>query len=139
MLLIGTGFVGRVHLKRFAAWDSWTLAAIVYPNLATVQKYADEFGVEKCEADFHKILADPSIDAVEIYTPNTFHAPSVEGRANSRRQARFVCEKPLRDNLCSGRGQTRHATTSKKLRNLHEPQPAIGPDGETNAPNGGSR
>src|SRR6204780_2450554 len=91
--VLGTGFVGRVHLEAIRRLGFVDIAAMVDPKLETARKYADEFGVERCEADLKNVLADPSIDAVEICTPNTFHAPMSKEALLAGKHV--VCEKPL--------------------------------------------
>ena len=112
--VIGTGFVGRVHLEAIRRLGFVDIAAIVDPNLATAQKYADEFGVERCEADIRNVLADPSIDAVEICTPNTFHAPMSKDALLAGKHV--VCEKPLATTAAAA-AELVTLAASKKLRN----------------------
>src|SRR5271168_2441119 len=90
--LIGTGFVGRVHLEAIRRLGFVDIAAIADTNLATAEKYAAEFGA-KAEADYRKVLADPSIDAVEICTPNALHAPISKEALQAGKHV--ACEKPL--------------------------------------------
>jgi len=73
--VIGTGFVGRVHVEAIRRLGFVDIAAIVDVNVAQAERYAKEFGAEKGVADYKEVLADPTIDAVDICTPNVFHAP----------------------------------------------------------------
>jgi predicted dehydrogenase len=112
--LIGTGFVGRVHLEAIRRLGFVDIAAIVDPNLATAQKYADEFGVDRCEADYRAVLADPTIDAVEICTPNTLHAPISKEALLAGKHV--LCEKPLATSAAAA-AELVALASSKKLRN----------------------
>lgn len=112
--VIGTGFVGRVHLEAIRRLGFVDVAAIVDPNLATAKKYADEFGVERCEADIKSVLGDPSIDAVEICTPNTFHAPMSKEALLAGKHV--LCEKPLATTAAAAAELVKIAA-EKKLRN----------------------
>lgn len=112
--LIGTGFVGRVHLEAVRRLGFVDVAAIVDPNLAAAQKYASEFGVERCDADYHKILEDSSIDAVEVCTPNALHAPISKDALLAGKHV--LCEKPLATSVSAAEELVALAA-SKKLRN----------------------
>src|SRR5215831_5790894 len=112
--VIGTGFVGRVHLEAIRRLGFVDVAAIVEPNLTTAKKYADEFGVERCEADIKSVLADSSIDAVEICTPNTFHAPMSKEALLAGKHV--LCEKPLATTAAAAAELVKIAA-EKKLRN----------------------
>ena len=91
--VIGTGFVGRVHVEAIRRLGFVDIAAIVDVNVSQAQKYADEFGVEKGLADYREVLADPTIDAVDICTPNSFHAPISKAAMEAGKHV--MCEKPL--------------------------------------------
>ena len=112
--VIGTGFVGRVHLEAIRRLGFVDIAAIVDPNMPTAQKYAHEFGVERCEADPQNVLADPTIDAVEICTPNMFHAPLSKEALLAGKHV--VCEKPLATSAVAA-AELAELAESKKLRN----------------------
>jgi predicted dehydrogenase len=112
--LIGTGFVGRVHLEAIRRLGFVDIAAIVDPNLAVAEKYASEFGVEKAEPDYRKILDDPSIDAVEVCTPNTLHAPISKDALLAGKHV--ACEKPLAISVAAAAELVKLAE-EKKLRN----------------------
>jgi len=61
--LFGTGFVGRVHLEGIRRLGYVELYAIGEPQIEKAKQLADEFGVERTEADYHRILEDPAVDA----------------------------------------------------------------------------
>jgi predicted dehydrogenase len=112
--VIGTGFVGRVHLEAIRRLGFVDVAAIADPNLAAAQKYAAEFGVDQCEADYRKVLADRSIDVVEVCTPNVFHAPISKEALEAGKHV--LCEKPLATSSAQA-AELVDLATSKKLRN----------------------
>jgi predicted dehydrogenase len=91
--VIGTGFVGRVHVEAIRRLGFVDIAAIVDVNIAQAERYAKEFGAEKAVADYKEVLADPTIDAVDICTPNTFHAPFAKAAMEAGKHV--ICEKPL--------------------------------------------
>jgi predicted dehydrogenase len=91
--IVGTGFMGRVHLEAVRRLGSVEVAAIVGRNPEAARKLAESFSVPATTADYHAILRDPSIDAVHVCTPNVQHF----SMANSALLAgkHVLCEKPL--------------------------------------------
>ena len=91
--LFGTGFVGRVHLEGIRRLGYVELYAIGEPQIEKAKQLADEFGVERTEADYHRILEDPAVDAVHICTPNALHFPMAKDALLAGKHV--ICEKPL--------------------------------------------
>jgi len=91
--VFGTGFVGRVHLEGIRRVGYVHLYAIGEPQIEKANQLAQEFGVEKTEADYRKILEDPTVDAVHVCTPNFMHFPIVKDALQAGKHV--VCEKPL--------------------------------------------
>ena len=101
--LIGTGFMGKTHLwsvqnlpffyKTAEMGFTAEVAAVCGSSLAKAEAFAREFGIPKAVATPEEILNDPTIDAVDICTPNPLHfavakAAILGGKA-------VLCEKPL--------------------------------------------
>ncbi len=112
--VIGTGFVGRVHVEAIRRLGFVDIAAIVDVNLSQAQKYADEFGAEKALADYKEVLADPTIDAVDICTPNAYHAPIAKAALEAGKHV--MCEKPLATSAAAA-AELVSLASAKKLRN----------------------
>jgi predicted dehydrogenase len=112
--VIGTGFVGRVHVEAIRRLGFVDIAAIVDVNIAQAKKYADEFGAEKAVADYKEVLADPTLDAVDICTPNTFHAPYAKAALEAGKHV--ICEKPLATSAAAA-AELVSIASAKKLRN----------------------
>ncbi len=91
--VFGTGFVGRVHLEGIRRVGYVNLYAIGEPEIEKARKLADEFQAEKTEADYHKILDDPAVDAVHVCTPNALHFPIAQDALKAGKHV--ICEKPL--------------------------------------------
>ncbi len=91
--IIGTGFMGKVHAENVRRVGNVEIAAVAGVSDAEAKKFADSIGVERSTGDYRTILADPSIDAVHILTPNALHCPmSVEAMEAGKA---VICEKPL--------------------------------------------
>ncbi|MBZ5725587.1 MAG: Gfo/Idh/MocA family oxidoreductase [Acidobacteriia bacterium] len=91
--LFGTGFVGRVHLEAIRRLGYVQVYAIGEPQIEKARSLAAEFGAEKVEADYRKILEDPAVDAVHICTPNALHFPIAQDSLQAGKHV--ICEKPL--------------------------------------------
>ena len=91
--VFGTGFVGRVHLEGIRRLGYVHLYAIGEPQIEKARQLADEFQAEKTEADYHKILDDPAVDAVHVCTPNALHFPIAQDALQAGKHV--ICEKPL--------------------------------------------
>jgi predicted dehydrogenase len=91
--IVGTGFMGRVHLEAIRRLGFVDVAAVAGRRPEAVQNLAGTFGVERAELDYRRILDDPSIDAVHICTPNALHAPIAIDALQAGKHV--LCEKPL--------------------------------------------
>ena len=96
--VIGTGFMGRVHLEMLR-------------RLGTVEAFTVS---PRREADFRNVLADAGADAVHICTPNALHFPMAQAALASGKHV--LCEKPLAISAEEGRKLTELART-RGLRN----------------------
>ena len=91
--VFGTGFVGRVHLEGIRRLGNVDLYAIGEPQVEKAKQLAEEFGAEKVEGDYRKLLADPKVDAVHVCTPNALHFPIAKDALEADKHV--ICEKPL--------------------------------------------
>src|SRR5436190_17514149 len=112
--VFGTGFVGRVHLEGIRRLGYVQIYAIGERELEKARRLADEFGVEKADADFRKILDDPAVEAVHVCTPNALHFPIAKAALEAGKHV--ICEKPLAISVAQAAELVKVAA-STKLRN----------------------
>ena len=101
--LIGAGFMGKTHLwsvrnlpffyKTTDLGYEAEVSAVCASTPAHAEAFAAEYGIPHAAACPDEIIADPTIDAVDICTPNPLHfevakAALLAGKA-------VLCEKPL--------------------------------------------
>ena len=98
--VFGTGFMGRVHTEGIRRLGNVEVAAIAASSAEKARKFADELGVEGATGDYRTLLADPSIDAVHICTPNALHFPMA--KASMEAGKHVLCEKPLAVSVSEG-------------------------------------
>jgi predicted dehydrogenase len=89
--VVGTGFMGRVHLEALRRTENVEVAAIAGRNTAAAEKLGSAFGIP--HLDFAAILRDPAIAAVHICTPNAQHYPMAKEALLAGKHV--LCEKPL--------------------------------------------
>jgi predicted dehydrogenase len=89
--VIGTGFMGRVHLEALRRTENVEVAAIAGRNSAAAEKLGSAFGVPHLDAE--AILRDPTIDVIDICTPNAQHFPMAKEALLAGKHV--LCEKPL--------------------------------------------
>jgi predicted dehydrogenase len=112
--LLGTGFVGRVHLEAIRRLGYVQLYGIGEPQLEKAQQLGAEFGAQKVVADYRRLLDDPEVEAVDICTPNAFHARIATEALQAGKHV--ICEKPLATSAEEGRKLVKLAGETK-LRN----------------------
>jgi predicted dehydrogenase len=91
--VIGTGFMGRVHLEALRRVDNVDVVEIAATSTEKAHAAAEGFNVLNATGDWHNVIADPSIDAVHIATPNASHFPIAKAALEAGKHV--LCEKPL--------------------------------------------
>src|SRR6266516_5789858 len=91
--IIGTGFIGRVHIESVRRLGVAEVCAIAGKRPEAVRAVAAALGIERAETDFLKIVEDPAIDAVHICTPNALHFNIAKAALEAGKHV--LCEKPL--------------------------------------------
>ncbi len=92
--LVGVGAAAQInHLPAIKRTDGLELVALCDHDPEKAQRVAQKFGVESSHRRFEDLLADDSIDAVDITTPNYLHAPMAIAALESGKHV--LCERPL--------------------------------------------
>ena len=92
--VIGTGFMGRVHLEALRRTENVDVAAIAGRNTAAAEKLGSAFGIPTLAPE--AILRDPSIDAVDICTPNAQHFSMAKEASRHQRRRSKRTSRPRR-------------------------------------------
>jgi predicted dehydrogenase len=106
--LIGYGFMGRTHSNGYKRVNDFfpelqhrpVLKAVCGRNAEKVQAFADQWQYESIETDWRELIKRDDIDAVDICTPNNFHAEIAIAAAEAGKM--ILCEKPLALNPAQG-------------------------------------
>jgi predicted dehydrogenase len=91
--ILGTGFMGRVHLEAVQRVESVEAAAIFGRNDDATARLAAAFSVPKATSDYRELFRDATIDAVDICTPNAQHFAMAKEALEAGKHV--LCEKPL--------------------------------------------
>jgi predicted dehydrogenase len=98
--IIGAGFMGRTHLEALRRVGGVEVAMIVADPLLDAQRLAASMGIDRTSSDYHDALADRSIEAIHICTPNFLHFPIAKAALEAGKHV--VCEKPLATSVEQG-------------------------------------
>jgi predicted dehydrogenase len=99
--LIGGGFMGKAHSLAYATMPMFFWPAPALPVRHTIAEATDElaaeaarrFGFERSTSDWRTVVEDPTIDVVDIATPNHLHAEIAIAAAKAGKH--IISEKPL--------------------------------------------
>ena len=91
--VIGTGFMGRVHLEALRRVENVDVVEVAGTTREKAQAAGAGYNVLNVTGDWWEVISDPSIDAVHITTPNNSHFPIA--RAAFEAGKHVLCEKPL--------------------------------------------
>src|SRR5437868_10367184 len=98
--MIGYGFMGRAHSNGYHRVNDFfdlqyrpVLKAICARSADKAKAFADKWGYESVEMDWHKLVERKDIDVVDICTPNNTHAEIALAAAKAGKM--ILCEKPL--------------------------------------------
>ncbi|MHB8861311.1 MAG: Gfo/Idh/MocA family protein [Pirellulaceae bacterium] len=99
--VIGMGFMGRAHSNAYRRVNNFfpletkpvlkTICAVEPPE--KLQAFAETWGYESVETDWHKLIARDDIHQIDICTPNATHKEIVLAAAAAGKS--IICEKPL--------------------------------------------
>jgi predicted dehydrogenase len=89
--IIGTGFIGPVHLEALRRLGVPVTALCDLPERAKTA--AERYGIPEAFGDYREMLRSPNVDVVHVASPNRFHAGM--SLAALRAGKHVVCEKPL--------------------------------------------
>ena len=91
--LIGTGYIGPIHLDALARIGGVQVKSVVDVNLDLARKAAADFNIEKTGSDYKDLIKDPEIDVIHNCTPNKYHYQITKEALEAGKQV--LSEKPL--------------------------------------------
>jgi predicted dehydrogenase len=91
--VFGTGFMGKVHTEGIRRLGHVEIAGIAASSAEKAREFADQLGIGTSTGDYKTLLADPTIEAVHVCTPNVLHFPMAKDALLAGKHV--LCEKPL--------------------------------------------
>jgi len=91
--VIGTGFMGRVHLEALRRVENVDVVEIAATSVDKARAASQGYNIVNSTGDWREVIADPSIDAVHVTTPNNAHFPIAKAAFEAGKHV--LCEKPL--------------------------------------------
>jgi predicted dehydrogenase len=91
--LIGTGYIGMVHLEILRRIVEAEVVAVADPNTALVRRAAEKLEIPKVYASADELLADPAVEVVHNCAPNNVHFDINKKAIGTGKQV--LSEKPL--------------------------------------------
>ncbi len=103
--VIGAGFMGKAHSLAYAAMPMFFWPAPAIPHRKIIAEVTEEraadaaqrFGFESHTSDWRRVVDDPSVDLVDIATPNDTHPEIAVAALGAGKHV--ICEKPLARNV----------------------------------------
>jgi predicted dehydrogenase len=103
--MIGYAFMGRAHSHALRSLHMMGADLPVTPVMKTIcgrtedalRATAEQFGWQRCETSWEKVVADPEIDLIDIVTPGNTHRDIAVAAAENGKHV--FCEKPLANTL----------------------------------------
>ncbi|UFU05527.1 Gfo/Idh/MocA family protein [Ruania halotolerans] len=90
--IIGGGGIAGAHLLGYAATAAAQITAIADASPDTLAQRTKETGA-RGYSDFHELVQDPEVDAVDICLPHHLHRDAIVAAAEAGKH--ILCEKPL--------------------------------------------
>jgi predicted dehydrogenase len=110
--MIGYGFMGRAHSNAYRRVNNFfdleyepVLKVACGRNEENAKSFAEQWDYESIETDWRKVIERQDVDAVDICTPNNFHAEIAIAAAAAGKM--ILCEKPLAMNAAEGEKMVR--------------------------------
>jgi predicted dehydrogenase len=92
--IVGVGWAGTRHAEAVRELACRVqVDCLVDPDTAFLREKAKELGIRKTYTDFEQMLQDQDVDAVDICSPHSFHAPQAMAAAHAGKHV--LVEKPM--------------------------------------------
>jgi Predicted dehydrogenases and related proteins len=95
--IIGTGFIGPVHVEALRRTGLVTVKALADLDEKTALKKANDLRIPESYGDYRQLLEDSSIKSVHICAPNYLHYKIAKEALSAGKHV--ICEKPLAVNI----------------------------------------
>ncbi|RCX20660.1 putative dehydrogenase [Fontibacillus phaseoli] len=91
--IMGTGWIAEQFAKDLVHVGNGEGLAAGSRTLASAEKFAEKFGLERAYGSYEELVNDPDIDAIYVATPHPYHKENVLTALNAGKAV--LCEKPF--------------------------------------------
>ena len=91
--IIGTGLISQFQAAAYRSVENAKIVAVCDINRPAAEQRAAEWGAERIFTDYHELLRQPDIDAVEILLPHQLHKEVVIAAAEAHKHVSVM--KPM--------------------------------------------
>jgi len=91
--IIGTGQIGKVHIKRYQEIPEADIVAVADLREDEAQRVAQEYSIPNVYTSYHDLLAREDIDSVDVCLHNRLHCPVTVDALKAGKNV--FCEKPM--------------------------------------------
>jgi predicted dehydrogenase len=91
--IVGLGLAARAHAKGYVGYPGAELVAVCDLDAERAERFAAEYQVPKVYTAYEDLLADPSVNFIDIATPTFLHADMTKQAALAGKHVH--CEKPF--------------------------------------------
>ena len=116
--LIGCGFFADNHMHAWAAIDEAAIVALCDTDVDKARAMAERFGIDATYDSVEALLADETLDFVDIATTAPSHRPLVERAV--REVATVICQKPFAERLADAAAMVEAAERAGATLLVHE-------------------
>jgi predicted dehydrogenase len=109
--MIGYGFMGRAHSNAYKRLNDFfdvehrpALKAVAARNQQKAKAFADQWGYERIEPDWRRLVEADDIDLIDVSAPNRLHKEVAIAAAQAGKM--ILCEKPLAMNVAEAEEMT---------------------------------
>lgn len=111
IVIVGCGYISKVHLTALRQVDGVTVAAVVGRDERKAKERAREFNVARVYTDWQQAFASPEIDAAILCLPHQLHYPCAMDALKAGKH--LLIEKPIAISLPQARNMITLARKNK--------------------------
>ena len=109
---IGAGGIAGTHMRYLAEMDDVEIVAQADISEASMQRWAEQYGIADSFTDYGEMLTKVKPDAVSVCTPNGMHAPAAIAALEAG--AHVIVEKPMAMNAGEAQAMIDAADAAKR-------------------------
>ena len=111
--IIGLGYIGERHLKKFSELKQVNIAAIADKDSQKLRKYADMYPAAGHFVDYRLMFGTQRLDLVVVCLPNHLHTEACITALNAGHHV--LCEKPLATSVAAAERMISVASSNKRI------------------------